>query len=117
MNHYQGENTDFKLELKPTTGDGSQITEYSQLSNIILYFYTDTHIAKFSNIQADGYESMTNIGDTILTGTIKSIDTSLMCGALKVDILCKNGDENIIEAGKLTGISILKSKIKESTNV
>lgn len=116
MNHYQGESLDFRLELKPTAGDGSQITDYSQLSNVILYFYTDNHIVKFSKIHKAGYGDMALTGGTILTGTIPSTDTNLMYGALKVDILCVDDSEKIIEAGRLTGISIFKSKIKGETN-
>jgi uncharacterized protein YunC (DUF1805 family) len=66
---------------------------------------------------------MTLTDGKILTGVIQSDDTKLMCGALKVDILCVADienellQENVIEAGRVTGIAILKSKIKnEITN-
>jgi hypothetical protein len=115
MNHYQGESLEFRLELKPIVTDNSQIDDFSQLANVTLYFYTDNHVSKFSMAHKEGYNDMELTEGKILTGVIPSNDSKLMCGALKVDILCvTEGEmsENIIEAGRLTGIAILKSKIK-----
>lgn len=118
MNHYQGESLEFRLELKPLVTDNSQVDDFSQLSNVILYFYTDNYVSKFSMVHKDGYNDMTLTDGKILTGVIPSDDTKLMCGALKVDILCVADTEseilkeNAIDAGRFTGIAILKSKIK-----
>jgi hypothetical protein len=117
MIKYQGEDIPFRLDLTPTTDEGSQIQDFSELDNVTMFFYTDVHIAKFSVVEKDGYGVLLVDGMS-LSGTIATADTKKMNGALKVDVLCTKvsdtGDleENMIQAGLPTGIMINTSKIK-----
>lgn len=122
MDVAQASDLGFRVELDPIEGDETQITDFSQLANVIIYAYTDKRISKFSKEAKGGYHPLTVVNATTLTGSIPGEETKLMEGALKLDIYCTQDIpgavapadlvEDIIQAGLNTGIRIIKAPIK-----
>lgn len=115
MKHYQGEDIQFALVLKPKSAE--DMKKWDQSSRTVAYFYTDTsHISKFSTDDEQGYHSLTlTESEDTLTGVIPSADTKAMHGTLYCDIYIdtEGGIEKI--GRQITGIEIFYSPIKAET--
>ena len=119
MKKYQGEDIYFSLNFNPV--DGSGLSSFNDLDNLIVYTYTNSeNIVKFSRIEKEGYNPLIDInGDgMILNGVISSENTKTMTGQIMLDIMCIRtsgmGDlsENLIQKA-MSGIFVLPSLIKE----
>jgi hypothetical protein len=114
MEKYQGEDISFRVKFQK--GENANINSFADLSEIILYVYTDgCDIVKFSYPAKDGYETLTLVDNLTLTGVISASKTKTMApGALRVEVRAKNGSENMIEK-RITGIVLTKDVIKLET--
>lgn len=114
MIHYQGEDIEFQLRLKDVAQNALQ--NFSQVKRIVAYFYTHvSHMAKFSTNASDGHQSLLIGSDNkSATGCIKTQDTKLMQGHVKVDVYIEPKAGEIEQIRRVyTGIQILPTPIKE----
>jgi hypothetical protein len=114
MEKYQGEDISFRIKFKK--GEDANINSFSDLSEIILYVYTDgCDIATFRYPAKNGYETLTLTDNLTLTGEISASKTKTMSpGALWIEVRAKKGSESMIEKS-ITGIVLTKDLIKSET--
>lgn len=111
MIKHQGEHIPFTIELENLPG---LITNFSEISNLIIYAKTKCHVVKFSMTAKDNYEPLF-LTDNLLSGAILPKDTALMEGALFFEIMVivpENGVEEKLVEVMNTGIDIKRSTIK-----
>ena len=118
MRKYQGEDIAFSVKLD--NKDNATIKDFTDVSNVIIYAYTDEDSKQmFSVVSKDGYSPLLTISDTEISGVISSEYTSLMRGQIFIEVMVEVGSStgdsfyNIISK-TATGIFIIESKIKES---
>jgi hypothetical protein len=114
MEKYQGEDISFSVKFQK--GENANINSFADLSEIILYFYTDgCHIARFRYPAKGGYKTLTLVDNFTLAGVISASETKIMApGALRIEVKAKTGSENMIEK-RITGIILTKDLIKSET--
>ena len=119
MIRYQGENIEFSLSIEQVletdipTWHGIQVIAY-------LYTYTcaSNHIVKFKRDEdvSAGYNALTLSSSSTLTGTIPSVETKKMLGALYLDLyLIGVGDVNNQIRHFNTGVNIQSTPITQET--
>jgi hypothetical protein len=111
MKKYQGEDISFIVEFQK--GENTNINSFIDLSEVILYIYTDgCDIVRFRYPAKNGYETLTLTDSVTLTGIISASKTKIMApGSLRVEAKIKKGAENMIEK-KITGVIVAKDLIK-----
>jgi hypothetical protein len=111
MEKYQGEDISFRVKFRK--GENPNINSFADLSGIMLYFYTDScDIVRFCYPAKNGYETLTLTDNATLSGVITASKTKTMSpGALRVEVLAKNGNDNMVEK-RITGIVLTKDLIK-----
>lgn len=112
MEKIQGESISFNFDVAQT----KLVADMSEVAKLIIYFYTNiSFISKHSIATADGYHTMTVAG-TKASGVIPSNDTKKMKGALYMDILIIDNQNNRKTAYSTpTGINIVYKPITEET--
>lgn len=118
MRKYQGEDILFSLKMNNTTNP--TITNFDNVSNVIVYAYTkEDYVQKFSMVELDGYTTLESISSTELSGIINSEYTKNMLGQLVLEVMIEvpidGGDlvENVISK-TFSKIFIVESTIKAS---